>query len=214
MDGMMQQVVENQLMQVAKVVEDQLDDKLHQMENLDEDDIDKLRERRMRAMKAHQVRKQQWLARGHGEYQTIHDEKRFFAEMKGEERMICHFYRENWPCKVMDKHMTELSSKHIETKFTRIDAEKSPFLTEKLKIWMLPTLALIKNEKVVEYIVGFEDMGGKDDFKQEHLCMVLAGHGMIHYDADEAPKPKPVQQRKVRQTYKKDSSDEDSDFSD
>lgn len=30
----------------------------------------------------------------------------------------------------------------------QINAEKSPYLTEKLKIWMLPTLALIKNEKV------------------------------------------------------------------
>lgn len=27
-------------------------------------------------------------------------EKEFFSEMKGEARMICHFYRENWPCKV------------------------------------------------------------------------------------------------------------------
>jgi hypothetical protein len=30
----------------------------------------------------------------------------------------------------------------------QINAEKSPYLTEKLKVWMLPTLALIKNEKV------------------------------------------------------------------
>ncbi len=27
-------------------------------------------------------------------------EKEFFAEMKGEERMVCHFYRDSWPCKV------------------------------------------------------------------------------------------------------------------
>lgn len=30
----------------------------------------------------------------------------------------------------------------------QINAEKSPYLTDKLKIWMLPTLALIKSEKV------------------------------------------------------------------
>lgn len=29
---------------------------------------------------------------------------------------------------------------------------------------MLPTLALIKHEKTVDYVVGFDDMGGKDDF--------------------------------------------------
>ena len=37
---------------------------------------------------------------GHGEYREILSEKDFFAEMKGTERMICHFHRENWPCKV------------------------------------------------------------------------------------------------------------------
>eukprot|EP00976_Prorocentrum_cordatum_P035445 720706-Prorocentrum_minimum.AAC.2 len=31
---------------------------------------------------------------------------------------------------------------------------------------MLPTLALIKNEKVIDYIVGLDDVGGSEDFKQ------------------------------------------------
>lgn len=29
----------------------------------------------------------------------------------------------------------------------QINAEKSPYLTDKLKVWMLPTLALVKHEK-------------------------------------------------------------------
>lgn len=33
-----------------------------------------------------------------------------------------------------------------------------------MKVWMLPTLALIKREKTVDYVVGFDDLGGKDDF--------------------------------------------------
>jgi len=49
----------------------------------------------------------------------------------------------------------------------QIHAEKSPFLVEKLKIWMLPTLALIRQENTVDYVVGFEDLGGKDDFTTE-----------------------------------------------
>jgi hypothetical protein len=36
----------------------------------------------------------------------------------------------------------------LETRFCKIDAEKSPFLCDKLKIFMLPTLALICNSKV------------------------------------------------------------------
>ena len=38
--------------------------------------------------------------RGHGEYREINGEKEFFTEVKGEERVVCHFFRENWPCKV------------------------------------------------------------------------------------------------------------------
>ena len=49
----------------------------------------------------------------------------------------------------------------------QIHAEKSPYLVEKLKIWMLPTLALIRQEKTVDYMVGFDDLGSKDDFTTE-----------------------------------------------
>ena len=95
-------------------------------------------------MRRAQSRREEWASKGHGEYREIPDEKAFFKEMKGEERMVCHFYRENWPCKVMDKHLNILCRQHFETKFVKIDAEKSPYLVDKLKIWMLPTLALIK----------------------------------------------------------------------
>ena len=46
----------------------------------------------------------------------------------------------------------------------QVHAEKSPFLTERLKVVVLPTLALIKHEKVMDYIVGFDPLGGTDDF--------------------------------------------------
>ena len=56
---------------------------------------------------------------------------------------------------VMDKHMSILAKQHIETRFVKIHAEKSPFLAEKLKIVVLPTLALIKYTKVDDYVVCF-----------------------------------------------------------
>lgn len=43
---------------------------------------------------------------------------------------------------VMDKHLNILAKQHIETRFVKLNAEKSPFLAEKLKIIVLPTLAL------------------------------------------------------------------------
>lgn len=53
----------------------------------------------------------------------------------------------------MDKHLGILAKQHIETRFIKIQAEKSPFLAEKLKIVVLPTIALIKNAKVDDYVV-------------------------------------------------------------
>jgi hypothetical protein len=50
-------------------------------------------------------------------------------EIKGEERMVVHFYRNSLPCKAMDQHLALLAAKHMETKFVRVHAEKAPFLT-------------------------------------------------------------------------------------
>jgi hypothetical protein len=62
----------------------------------------------------------------------------------------------------------------------QINAEKAPYLTDKLKVWMLPTLALIKGEKVIDYVVGFDDLGGKDDFSTGGWpCVCVEGAGDI-----------------------------------
>lgn len=95
----------------------------------------------------------------------------------------------------------------------QIDAEKSPYLTEKLKIWMLPTLALIKNEKVVDYVVGLDDLGGRDDFTTEVLANRLAAASVIQPD-EGVRAQKAVKQSGVRkgQHLTKTDEDEDSDF--
>jgi hypothetical protein len=218
MDGLVQQAIEGQLLSVAQRVEDQLDDQLHALDKLDADDIEALRERRLQNIKRAAARKQQWLAAGHGEYREAATEKDFFAEVKAEERVVCHFYRDSLPCKVMDKHMQQLAVTHVETKFIKINAEKSPFLTERLKVWMLPTLALIRSGKTVDYVVGFQDLGGVDDFPTSVLEARLLAAGLLH--EAEAP-PAPPQRRSVRKgggtngaRQQRTASDEDSDFSD
>lgn len=60
--------------------------------------------------------------------------------------------------------MKILAAKHIETKFCKVNAEKCPFLTQRLKIRVLPTLILVKDQKTKDYIVGFTDLGNCDDF--------------------------------------------------
>ena len=98
--AMVQAAIEQNVLNIAKQMEDQLDSQLNKMDNLDEDDLEGIRRKRIDDLKRMQAKKQQWLANGHGEYREILGEKEFFKEMKGVERMVCHFYRDNWPCKV------------------------------------------------------------------------------------------------------------------
>ena len=212
-------MMEKKLYDMAKSMEDALDDELHRMNNMDQDDLENIRRKRLEAMKGDQDKRKKWLAQGHGELRQLQDEKEFFSEMKGEDKMVVHFYRNNWPCEVMDKHLKILSMKHLETKFVKLNAEKAPFLTDRLKIWMLPTLALIKNEKTTDYVVGFDELGGVDDFQTETLAMRLAAGGIIFESDDYKPAGAGSQgpQRSIRsssdyRSYKKTESDEDSDF--
>ncbi|MCL7038933.1 hypothetical protein MKW94_017290, partial [Papaver nudicaule] len=112
---------------------------------------------------------------------------------------------------VIDKHLTILAKKHIETRFVKINAEKSPFLAEKLKIIVLPTLALIKNTKVDDYVVGFDELGGTDDFSTEELEERIARSQVIIFEGESSSlslsKP---HTRNVRQSQRSDS-DSDSD---
>jgi hypothetical protein len=83
----------------------------------------------------------------------------------------------------MDKHMAILARRHLPTKFLRVDAERAPFLVERLRVWMLPTVALVRSEKVVDYVVGFDDLGGADDFSTEALEERMARAGALDLDA-------------------------------
>ena len=92
--------MEKQVLTVAKVVEEQLDEEIATLDRLDIDDIEAIRERRLHKMKKMAEKHNRWIALGHGDYSEIHSEKDFFPLVKASDRVVCHFYRENWPCKV------------------------------------------------------------------------------------------------------------------
>ena len=50
---------------------------------------------------------------------------------------------------------------------------------------MLPTLACVKKEKTVDYVVGFDELGGSDDFSTHTLAARLSLHGLITYEGTE-----------------------------
>ncbi|OIV91123.1 hypothetical protein TanjilG_30345 [Lupinus angustifolius] len=205
-----EEVIEKQVLTVAQAVEEKIDDEIAALERLDADDIEALRERRLQQMKKMAEKRSRWISLGHGEYTEIPSEKEFFSVVKASERVVCHFYRENWPCKVMDKHLSILAKQHVETRFVKINAEKSPFLAEKLKIIVLPTIALIKNAKVDDYVVGFDQLGGSDEFSTEELEERLAKAQVVVFEGESSlnhARSSAQTKRSVRQSSNADSSD-------
>lgn len=183
-------LVQQKVLEAANIVEEQLDAELNRLEHIKEDDLDDIREKRLQQLKKQQELKQEWRSKGHGKYTAVSDEKDFFCACKESDKVICHFFREStWRCKIVDKHLHSIAAKHIEAKFIRIDAEKCQFLAQRLRIVVLPTIALIKDGKTVDFVVGFDDLGGNDDFPCEMLEWRIARSGVINYNGDLSQPP-------------------------
>ena len=120
------------ILQAAKQQELQLDYQLKQMENMDEDDFEVLREKRKIAMQKQLRQDQDWRQLGHGTYSELTDTKEFFHAAKKSSRLCVHFYRSVTPrCEIVDAHFHKLAPKHLETRFVKIDAEKNPYLVSR-----------------------------------------------------------------------------------
>lgn len=132
------------------------------------------------------------------------DEKEFFEWTKKSKNVVVHFYKEGSPrCKIVDHHLKLLAPKHLETLFCKLNVEKCPFLTgqslvskhgfqffkfyihlDRLRIKIIPTISLVTDQKTKDFIVGFTDLGNRDDFTTEILEWRIAQSGAINYQGD------------------------------
>ncbi len=197
-----------------------MDNEIERLENLGESDLEQIRRNRIEQLKNAQLQKVEWEKNGHGTYTELPGEKEFFECSKKSKNMVCHFYREStFRCKILDKHLEALARTHMECKFVKIDAERSKFLVERLKIKVIPTIALIKDSKTVDYIVGFQDLGNTDDFDTEMLEWRIARADVIEYNGDLLNPPtnskknhiKTKTKSIIRGVNKSNESDEDGD---
>ncbi|CAH8618767.1 unnamed protein product [Heterobilharzia americana] len=181
-----EKLIQSQLVKTAQVLEETLDEQINRLDNLSEDDLEAIRQRRIQQMKEDSKQRSEWLAAGNGVYSELANEKDFFAACKASTfGLVCHFYREStFRCKIVDKHLTILAPKHIECRMVKINAEKSPFLTKRLNVMVIPTLVLVKNEQICDRIIGFDELGGHDEFSTAMLEWRLAVGKVIKYSGD------------------------------
>ncbi|KDP37464.1 hypothetical protein JCGZ_08305 [Jatropha curcas] len=153
-------------------------------ELIDDPELEKLHADRIAALKKEVEKREALKRQGHGEYREI-TEGDFLGEVTGSEKVICHFYhREFYRCKIMDKHLKALSPRHVDTKFIRMDAENAPFFVTKLGIKTLPCVILFRKGIAVDRLIGFQDLGGKDDFTEKSLEILLIKKGILSEKKD------------------------------
>uniref|UniRef100_A0A8C5LDR0 Thioredoxin domain containing 9 n=1 Tax=Jaculus jaculus TaxID=51337 RepID=A0A8C5LDR0_JACJA len=117
---MFSKVLENQLLQTTKLVESHLDSEIQKLDQMGEDELELLKEKRLEALRKAQQQKQEWLSKGHGEYREIPSERDFFQEVKESEKVVCHFYRDStFSGNLMEPPFQ--SQKKFGTHFTKVE---------------------------------------------------------------------------------------------
>lgn len=144
----------------------------------------------------------------YGQYRDI-IETEFLDTMLKNNKVVCHFYHNDFErCKIMDKHLKIIAEQHPETLFVRINADKTPFFTVKLGIKVLPTVILFVDGKALERIIGFEELGMKDDFPTINLTRKLVKAKMI----EPRNKSERGEVTITKGKYKEDEEDDDDDL--
>ncbi|KAJ4846388.1 Thioredoxin domain-containing protein plp3b [Turnera subulata] len=187
-------------------------------ELMDDPELEKLHADRIAALKKEAEKREALKRQGHGEYREI-TEGDFLGEVTGSEKVICHFYHnEFYRCKyvsrfdisfsIFNTHLLLGEFGHV---LVFMCACNAPFFVAKLGIKTLPCVILFRKGIAVDRLVGFQDLGGKDDFSTRALEILLIKKGIISEkkadEDDEDEYPESVR-RTVRSSM---ASDSDSD---
>jgi len=151
-------------------------------EGLDDEEekiMRELRDRRLAQLKSGFEEQQENKIKGHGQYREI-TETEFLPNVTGSKFVLVHFYHKDFErCKIIDMHLREIARQHTEARFVFLNAEKALFFIQKLQVQVLPTIIAFVDGVAVDRVVGFEDMGNKDDFPRLALTRRLIKTGAL-----------------------------------
>ncbi|KAF8073249.1 PLP3B [Scenedesmus sp. PABB004] len=138
-------------------------------ELLDDPELEALHRDRLAAMRQEAERRAALAAAGHGRYEEI-TEGEFLETVTKAENVVVHFFHKEFErCRIVDKHLAGLAAKYIDARFVKLSAPDAPFFTVKLGIKVLPAVVMFKHGVSVDRVVGFEGLGGRDDFSTSAL---------------------------------------------
>lgn len=92
---------------------------------MDDPELERLHAERLAQLKEAVEKRQQMQRVGHGEYQEI-EEGDFLEAVTTTPMAVVHFYHRDFErCKIMDKHLSQLSKQYFDTRFVKISAQVS-----------------------------------------------------------------------------------------
>lgn len=175
-----QKLVETAVQQVADNLEQQLDSEIDRLNSLQDDELEALRQKRLAQMKKTAEERAMWRRNGHG---TVHriGEKEFFPRAKESKRMVTIMYRpgSNRYAEDLLEHIGRIAEHHLETLFTTLDADKAPFLGDRLNIRVLPSLILVKNSEIDKVLPGLDHLSSTGKFTTAAIEKRLHSFGML-----------------------------------
>lgn len=182
-----QQQQQQQVVEAAvSTVERALDDEIERLDNLNDDELATIRRRRVAELRRDAERKKRWRALGHGDgCRLLTEQREFFEAGKHSERFVCIFYRPSSSslsasdsgargtaaapnhagAAAAGRYAEQLlraadvvARAHLETRFARMDAERAPWLCERLGVYMMPSLALVRDGNVQAVVHGLDEV--------------------------------------------------------
>lgn len=179
-----QAMIDQALTQTLLSVEAAVDAEIEKSANLDEEDYQRIKQKRLEEMRRKAEEQQMNKHNGHGSFAKINDQQEFFAAAKKSNRLIVVFTRNSnkWGKQLLE-HCEVLAQKHLEARFVWVDAENAPFLTDRLNIYMLPTIVCVKDNKVHKQHNGLNDISGDGKMTTGLIEFLLQIDEML----DEAP---------------------------
>jgi len=170
---------------ISKINEENAkDNEINELDELEKElendpELRKIQDQRREQLREVFKQKQEKLSKGFGHYDQM-EEKDMLKMASQTQYVIVHFASNEFQnCAIVDHHLSLLAPKHIDVRFVKCDATKSPFVTTRWKIKTLPTLCIVVHGYLVDKIVGFTDLGNNSDFPTIALERRLAASGVI-----------------------------------
>lgn len=143
--------------------------------------VDAFREQRLQQLHSEIIRAKAQKFSGFGTYTEIKEEKALMHLTTEVKYAVVHFAKDDFArCRVMDGHLENLATKHLDTRFLKMNVENAPFLVMKLHIQVLPCVVSFVNGVSVDRIVGFEGIGyTQDTFTTKDLEARFLSSGVV-----------------------------------